>query len=322
MADPVLLDHNATTPVLPEVLDALLPWLREGFGNPSSDHPAGRRAREAVEAARAEVGAVLGGAPEGVVFTGSGTEADNLAVLGTCGELSRGRVVTTAIEHPAVEEPCAHLERRGIAVVRVRPGSDGRVPAEALRAALSVDTVLASVMLANNETGVIQPVGEVGSAARSLGVPVHTDAAQAVGRVPIDVAALNVDLVTVVGHKIGAPKGVGALWVRPGRRLVPLLLGGGQERGLRPGTENVAGIVALGTACRIARRDLADRVARSSAARDRLERILRDGVPGLRITGEGAPRLCNTLHVRFPGITGPALLARARGVAARSTRRR
>ncbi|MCB9689609.1 MAG: cysteine desulfurase [Alphaproteobacteria bacterium] len=317
MADPILLDHNATTPVLPEVLDAMLPWLRDGgFGNPSSDHPAGRRARAAVEGARSEVAAALGGSPEGVVFTGSGTEADNLAVIGTCGELAAARIVTTAIEHPAVEGPCARLEGRGATVVRVRPGPGGRVAAEDLVGALSGDTTLATVMLANNETGVLQPVAEVGAAARALGIPVHTDAAQAVGRVPIDVDALDVDLVTVVGHKIGAPKGVGALWVRPGLALRPVLVGGGQERGLRPGTENVAGIVALGVACRLAREGLEARSARVAALRDRLEALLRAGVPGLRVTGEGLPRLCNTLHVRFPGVTGPEVLARAPGVAA------
>ncbi|MCA9493715.1 MAG: aminotransferase class V-fold PLP-dependent enzyme, partial [Myxococcales bacterium] len=168
----------------------------------------------------------------------------------------------------------------------------------------------------NNETGVLQPVGELGAAARALGVPVHTDAAQAVGRVPIDVDALAVDLVTVVGHKLGAPKGVGALWVRPGLPLRPVLVGGGQERGLRPGTENVASIVALGVACRIARQDLVARASRVAALRDRLEAILREGVPGLRVTGQGLPRLCNTLHVRFPAVTGPAVLAGASGVAA------
>lgn len=317
MSDPILLDHAATTPVLPEVLDAMLPWLRGGgFGNPSSDHPAGRRARAAVEAARAEVAATVGGAAEGVVFTGSGTEADNLAVLGLCDEVAAARIVTTAIEHPAVEGPSARLERRGARVVRVRPGPGGRVAAEALVAALTADTTLVTVMLANNETGVLQPVAEVGAAARALGVPVHTDAAQGVGRVPIDADALAVDLITVVGHKIGAPKGVGALWVRPGRTLRPVLVGGGQERGLRPGTENVASIVALGVACRIARVGLEERAARVAALRDRLEALLRAGVPGLRVTGAGEPRLCHTLHVRFPGTTGPALLARAPGIAA------
>jgi cysteine desulfurase len=295
----IALDFNATTPVDPAVLEAMLPWLRERWGNPSSDHPLGREARAAVEAARAEVATLIRANPDEIVFTSGGTEADDLAVRGIRSE--RPAILTTAIEHPAVAEACAASGRE---VRRIPPSADGRVPV----VPAGDDVALVTVMLANNETGVLQPVAEL--AGRAGGALVHTDAAQAVGRIPVDVDALGVDLLTIAGHKLHAPKGVGALYVRRGTPLAPRQLGGGQERGLRAGTENVAGIVALGAACRIAGERLADDAVRIRALRDRLEERLVAGVPGLRVTGASAERLPNTLHVRFPGV-GRDVLARA-----------
>jgi cysteine desulfurase len=302
----ILLDHNATTPVDPQVLDAMLPWLRGSCGNPSSDHPAGRAARAAVERARAEVGALIGAEPDEIVFTSGGTEADDLAIRGLVSD--RPAIVTTAIEHPAVSQAC---DATGREVRRVAPGPDGRVTADALRERIDEATALVTVMLANNETGVLQPVAEAASAARRAGAASHTDAAQAVGKIPVDVRALDVDLLTFAGHKLYAPKGVGALFVRRGTPLSPRVVGGGQERGLRAGTENVPGVVALGEACRIAGLRLADDAARIALLRDRLEAGLVALVPGLRVTGRGAMRLPNTLHVRFPGTLGADVLARA-----------
>jgi cysteine desulfurase len=311
------LDHNATTPILPEVLASMLPWLLpDGCGNPSSDHPRGRRARDAVEAARAHVAALVGAAPGEVVFTGSGTEADHLAVWGTCRGLPPRPIVTTSVEHPAIDAPLRALEREGHPVIRVPPGPDGVVPADALLDALDAAPRLLTVMYAHNETGAVQPVATVGPAARARGVLVHSDAAQAGARLPIDLARDGVDLLTLVGHKMGAPKGVAALVVRDGIALRPLLEGGGQERGRRAGTENVASIVAFGEACRLARarRDAEAEVV--AARRDRLERALLAGIPGLRVSAAGAPRLPNTLHVCVPGVDGRTLLRRVPEVAA------
>ncbi len=315
--NPIYLDHNATTPVAPEVLDAMLPWLRDGFGNPSSAHPEGRRARAALEAARAEVAAAIGASGDEIVFTSGGTEANNLAVFGTARAAPRGRgLVVSAIEHPAILAPAAQLEAEGWSVARVGVTSDGVVDVAALRASVTGDTALVSVMLANNETGAIQPVAEVAGAARGAGARVHSDAAQALGKIPVDVEALGVDLLTVVGHKVYAPKGVGALYVRRGLTLAPLLHGGGQERGLRPGTENVAYAVGLGAACALARRRLEDDAARWTRLRERLFARLAARVPDLARAIDPARCLPNTLSVRFPGARGSGVLAAAPSVAA------
>jgi cysteine desulfurase len=314
---PIYLDHNATTPLLPEVVDAMLPFLREHFGNPSSGHAYGRRAREAVAQARAQVAALLGATPEEVLFTSGGTEASNLAIRGvTEARPERRHVVTSVIEHPATLEPCAWLERHGWRVSRLGVDASGRVRVEDAAAALTDDTALVTLMHANNETGVLQPVAEVARRARARGVVVHTDAAQSLGKVPGDGEALGVDLLTVAGHKLYAPKGVGALYVRRGTPLAPFLLGAGHERGMRPGTENVASIVGLGVACEVARRDLDAVAARVRALRDRLWGLLRQRVPGLALNGDVEARLPNTLNVRFPGVSGTVLLAATPEVAA------
>lgn len=314
---PIYLDHNATTPLLPEVVDAMLPYLRTHFGNPSSDHVYGARARAAVASARGRVAALLGCDEAEIVFTSGGTEANNLAIRGVAEARARpAQIVTTNIEHPASEQPCAWLERRGWQVARIGVDETGRASVDEARAVIGRDTALVTVMHSNNETGVLQPVAELVALAHAAGALVHTDAAQSVGKVAVRVGELGVDLLSIAGHKLYAPKGVGALYVRRGVSLAPCLLGAGHEGGLRPGTENVAAIVGLGAACSAAARDLAVEAARVCELRDDLWARLAAAVPGLDLHGHLAPRLPNTLHVRFPGASGTAVLAGAPAVAA------
>jgi cysteine desulfurase len=316
-AAPLYLDHNATTPLLPEVLEALLPYLREHFGNPSSAHVYGQRARAAVETARAQVAALLGAEPDEIVFTSGGTEASNLAIRGVAAALpARRALVTSTIEHPATAAPCRALESEGWKVARIGVDADGRVDVDAARRALVDGPALVTLIHAQNETGVLQPVAAIARAARERGVLVHADAAQSAGKVPVDVRALGVDLLSIAGHKLYAPKGVGALYARRGTPLRPVLLGAGHERGMRPGTENVAGIVALGAASEIARRTLDAEGARQRALRDLLLERLRSAIPGLVLHGHPTERLPNTLNVRAPGLRGSEWLARAPEIAA------
>ena len=315
--DPIYLDHNATTPVLPEVVDAMLPYLREHVGNPSSSHVYGRRAHEAVELARGQVAALLGGEPDEVIFTSGGTEASNLAIRGVTEARSRRRhVVTSVIEHPATERPCAWLERHGWRVTRLGADGDGVIRADEARAAIDGETALVTLMHSNNETGVLQPVAEIARLAREHGALMHTDAAQSAGKVPLEVRALGVDLLSLAGHKLYAPKGVGALYVKRGTVILPFMLGAGHEGGMRPGTENVASIVGLGTACAIAARDLDAVAARLRRLRDELQERLAAVVPGLELNGHPQRRIPNTLNLRFPGVAGNALLAATPGIAA------
>lgn len=310
MSAPIYLDHNATTPLADEVLEAMTAALRDLWGNPSSVHGPGRAARGAIERARGEVAELLECAPEEIVFTGGGTESDNLAIAGVAAARERlGRhVVISAVEHPAVEEPCRRLEALGWEVSRIGVKPDGRVDLDALGAALRSDTVLVSVMHAHNETGVVQPVAAVASAARERGIPVHTDACQTVGKICVAVDDLGVDLLSLAGHKLYGPKGVGALYVRGGLRIEPVVRGAGHERGIRPGTEPTPEIVGLGAACTLARRELPERVRRQAELRDRLERGLRRELPGLVVHGERAPRLPNTALVALPGVDAVALV--------------
>ena len=305
----IYLDYNATTQIAPEVLEAMLPWLREHHGNPGSAHAPGRYAARAVAEARASVAALIGADPAEIVFTGCATEADNLAVLGVAAASGGRHLVVSAIEHPAVLEPALELRRRGWGLTVLPVDSTGRVDPAAVAAALQPDTVLVSVMHANNEVGTIQPVGEIAAITRARGVTLHTDAAQSVGKLPVDVNVLGVDLLTIAGHKFYAPKGIGALYVRAGTRLAPVTYGGGQERGVRPGTENVASIVALGAAARLAMRDQATVTARLRALRDGLHARLQAVIPGLRLNGHPVERLPNTLHVSFPRVSGRVLLS-------------
>lgn len=318
--NPLYLDYNATTPLAPEVLEAMLPYLREHFGNPSSGHPYGRRARAAVEQARAQVAALVGARPEEIVFTSGGTEANNLAIRGAAAASRRTGILTTTIEHPATAAPCALLERQGWMVTRAGVDETGRVRPEGVAAALGEfapeECALLTVIHANNETGVLQPVAQLAALARARGVLVHADAAQSVGKVPVAVDALGVDLLSIAGHKLYAPKGVGALYVRRGTPLDPLLLGAGQERGVRPGTESVASVVALGAACELARATLSEEGRRLRGLRERLWTRLQANVPGLALNGHPTERLPNTLSVRFPGVRGSAVLVHAPEVAA------
>lgn len=317
MSEPIYLDHNATTPVLPEVVDAMLPYLREHFGNPSSSHVFGQRARAAVESARVEVAGLLECDASEVVFTSGGTEASNLAIRGVAeARRDRGHVVTSTIEHPATAEACAWLEEQGWRVTRAGVDAGGRLLVEEVGAAVGAGTALVTIMHANSETGVVQPIAEIVEVAHAFGALVHCDAAQSAGKIAVRVNDLGVDLLSLVGHKVYAPKGVGALFVRAGTPLAPFARGAGHERGLRPGTENVAAIVGFGVACRRAKRDLDTEAARVQELRDRLWERLLAVVPGLQLNGQAAPRLPNTLNVRFPGTSGVAVLAAAPEVAA------
>jgi cysteine desulfurase len=315
--DPIYLDHNATTPLLPEVVDAMLPFLRDHFGNPSSAHVYGARAKAAVTEARHRVAALLGCDDDEVVFTSGGTEANNLAIRGVCearGE--RCHIVTSAIEHPATEKPLTWLERHGSRVTRVGVDGEGRVRLDEATRAIGPETALVTVMHSNNETGVLQSITEIAALARGHGATVHTDAAQSVGKVQVRVRELDVDLLSIAGHKLYAPKGVGALYVKRGTAIAPFALGAGHERGLRPGTENVASIVGLGVACEIAMRDLESDSARVRSLRDELFARLSADIVGLALNGHRELRLPNTLNVRFPRVSGNALLGAAPEIAA------
>lgn len=312
----IYLDHNATTPVLPEVLEAMLPFLSEHFGNPSSGHGFGAAARAAVTRARQQVATLIGCEPDELIFTSGGTEANNLAIRGLAEASERRGLVTSAVEHPATQEPCDWLAVHGWRVTRLAVDDSGQVSLDDAKRSLGSTVALLTVMHANNETGVLQPIAELAQLARSAGALVHTDAAQSAGKVRTRVRELGVDLLSLAGHKLYAPKGVGALFVRRGTRLTPLMRGAGQEFGLRPGTENVAGIVGLGAACEIAARDLETEAKRVRDLRDSLWRALRAQVPGLALNGHPELRLPNTLNVRFPGVSGAALLAGAPEVAA------
>jgi cysteine desulfurase len=307
----IYLDHNATTPVAPQVREAMLPFLGDIFGNPSSGYRAGRDARVAVERARAQVAALIGGRPEEIIFTSGGTEANNLALIGFL--RARGaagaHVVASAIEHPAVLEPLRALRREGVEVTLVPPGPHGALDPEEVLAAVRPRTVLISLMHANNELGTLQPVAEVTAAVAGRGIAVHTDAAQSAGKVALDVGRLGVDLLSLAGHKLYGPKGIGALWIRPGTNLAPLLHGGGQERGLRPGTEPVPAIAGLGAACALVAEDLAESAPRLSALRDHFEAEMVAHTGGVQVNGGGAPRLPNTSHVSFLGRDGALLLS-------------
>jgi cysteine desulfurase len=320
MPRPVYLDYNATTPVAPEVAEAIRPFLHEAFGNPSSSHAFGQRARDAVFQARQEVAALIGGASGEIVFTGCATEANNMALLGVAAKAPAGRrhLVVSAVEHPAVIQPALHLQRCGWDLSIVPVDALGRVSPAAVAAALRLDTVLVSIMHANNEVGTLQPVAEIAALTRPRGILLHTDAAQSAGKIKVDVAALGVDLLTLAGHKFYATKGIGALYVRAGTPIAAVMFGAEQEQGLRPGTENVPAIVGLGTAARLARARLPEATAHLRQLRDRLHTLLAEAIPDLMLNGDAEARLPNTLHVSFPGVTGRTLLQEAGAVVAAS----
>ena len=318
----IYLDHAATTPVSEPVLEAMIPFFKNCWGNASSVYGTGREARKAVEKARRQVAQAIGAEPREILFTGCGSESDNLAIKGTAFALKeKGRhIITTAIEHPAVLNTCRWLEKQGFEVTYIPPDKTGLIDPQLIRQAIRNDTILISMMAANNEIGTIEPVAEVGAIAREQGICFHTDAVQAAGAVPINVNEWNVDMLSISAHKFHGPKGTGALYVRHGTHIDSLIHGGEQERGLRAGTENVPGIVGLGEAIEIASRDLSRNAARTAFLRDRLiDRILAE-IPGTRLNGAREGRLPNNCNISFERIDGEALLLRLdlAGIAASS----
>lgn len=311
MFAPVYLDHNATAPIDPRVVEAMLPWFSQRFGNPSSRHEYGRAARAAVDAARAEVAAAVGAHPTEVVLTSGGSEANNLFIKGAAATMKPGLIAISAIEHPCVRETARSLESQSWRYAEIAVDGRGRIEPEAYRAALAARPAIVSVMLANNETGAIQDVAGLAEAARPTRAWFHTDAVQAVGKVDVDFRALNargVHALTVSAHKLGGPKGAGALVVDKRVELLPLIHGGGQERGLRSGTENVPAIVGFGAACRLAVEAKSAVAARLLALRDVLEKGLAE--QGATIFGLGAERLPNTVYFSLPGIDGETLVGK------------
>jgi len=306
----IYLDHNATTPVRPEVLEAMLPYFGEHYGNASSVHAFGQDAKGAMEEARGQVAKFLNASAGEIVFTGGGTESDNMGVLGAARMLApKGRhVVVSAIEHEAVRHAADALEEEGFSVTRVPATASGVVDPASVEQALRPDTILVSIMAANNETGVIQPSAEIGAIAAARGIAYHIDAVQAAGKIPIDVQAWQATLATIAGHKFYGPKGVGALYVKRGFRTSPLYFGGEHERGRRAGTENVPAIVGLGMAAQLAQAELAEKPAAIAALRDRMEEGLLASVPQVVRHGTGAPRVCNTSHLSFAGAEGEHLV--------------
>ena len=306
----VYLDHAATTPLDGRVLEAMLPHLRgmPAAGNPSSLHAPGAAAREAVEEARASVAGLLGARPQEIVFTSGGTEGDNLAVLGlAAAEPGKKHVVVSAVEHAAVRGAAEHLESRGYEVTRLGVDADGRVSPDGLADVLRPDTVLVAVMWANNEVGTVQPVAQLAQVCRERGVPLHVDAVQAAGRLPIDVSCVPVSTLAISSHKLYGPQGVGALYVRDGVELAPIVFGGGQEGGLRSGTENVAGIVGFGAAVRLAWEEMDERVRHEEGLRDALVRGAL-GLPGVRLNGHSTQRLSNNVHLCVDGVEAESLV--------------
>ncbi|HYK39985.1 MAG TPA: cysteine desulfurase NifS [Candidatus Eremiobacteraceae bacterium] len=306
----VYLDFNATTPVEPEVLDAMLPFFSVEFGNAASIHTVGQRARAAVETARDQVASLLGARSQEIVFTSGGTESDNHAIFGVI-RSSPGatkHIITTNIEHEAVLNSCQALEKEGVAVTYLPVNRDGVITVEQVEEAIRPHTALITLMHANNELGTVQPLEQIGKLATQRDIYFHTDAVQSTGKIPLDVKALGVDLLSISGHKIYAPKGIGALYIRGGSRVRQFFYGGHHQRGARPGTENVPGIVALGKAAELARLSLESDAVRTVALRNKLEAGLAARIPDSQINAARAPRTPNTANLTFPGIEGEALV--------------
>lgn len=308
----IYLDYAATAPVLPEVMDAMLPFFCECYGNPSAVYGEGREARKAVEEARRKTAAVLGAEAREICFTSGGSESDNMAIKGTAFSLrNRGNhIITSRIEHPAVLNTCRWLEKQGFRVSFLTPDSEGIIVPEAVEEAICPETILVSIMTANNEIGTIQPVAEIGEICRRNGILFHTDAVQAIGQIRTDVQEMNADLLSLSAHKFHGPKGVGALYIRKGTRLDSLVHGGSQERGLRAGTENVPGFVGLGEAIRIAEAEREENAKRIAGLRDELIRRVLETIPGAKLNGHPQRRLPNNCHFSFDGIESEALLLR------------
>ena len=310
MDRPIYLDYNATTPHDPEVIEAMRPFLEEEFGNPSSSHYYGGKPRQAVIDARAQVAALLDCKPQEIVFTSGGTEANNHAIIGVAESFSPkgNHIITSQIEHPAVLEVCAYLQKNDFEIIRLPVDEHGLVDPADVENAVSPRTLLITIMHANNEVGTLQPISEVAKIAKKHGILLHTDAAQSVGKVPVEVDKLGVDLLSIAGHKIYAPKGVGALFIRDGLKLNNLMHGAGQESGIRPGTENVLEIVGLGKACEIAGRDLVRNMTHMQQMRERLFEGLKAGCGKVRVNGHPQHRLPNTLSISFEELEANRIL--------------
>jgi len=308
----IYLDYAASAPVLPEVLDEMLPFFIDVHGNPSGVHAAGRDARKAVEQARRQFSAAIGAEPREILFTSGGSESDNLAIRGVASSMKeKGKhLITSRMEHPAVLNTCRSLEKEGYSVTYLTPDRDGIISPEQVRDAIGPDTVLVSIMTANNEIGTVEPVAEIGTICRGKGVLFHTDAVQAAGALPLDVQAMNVDLLSLSAHKFHGPKGTGVLYVRRGTRLDPQITGGSQERGLRAGTENVPGIVGAGKAIEIATANREENNTRIRELRDLLIRRVLEHVPGAQLNGHPEKRLPNNCNFSFADIESEALLLR------------
>lgn len=308
---PIYLDYNATTPIDEKVIETMMPYLRDNFGNPSSNHAYGRINKDAIATARAQVADLLGCDSDEVIFTSGGSESDNHAIKGVAlANKNRGKhIITSVIEHPAVINPCRFLEREGYSVTYLPVDRFGMVDPRKVEDAITPRTILITIMHANNEVGTIQPIGVIGEIANKHGVLFHTDAAQSVGKIPTMVNALNVDLLTVAGHKLYAPKGIGALYVRKGVYIEPLIHGAGHELGRRAGTENVANMVGLGTACELANATLTEKLSKISELRDQLHGIISDHLDDVVLNGHPDERLPNTLNIGFREVSGAEVLA-------------
>ncbi|BDZ71224.1 cysteine desulfurase NifS [Methanobacterium petrolearium] len=304
------MDHSATSPVKSEVLEAMLPFFTTEFGNASTLYKLGRDARTAMEKARKQVASLIGADTSEIYFTSGGTESDNIAIKGTVIPLKKNgnHIITSAIEHPAVEETCKYLEKNGYRVTYLPVGKEGIVKLADIQEAITDETILITIMHANNEIGTIQPIAEIGKLAKEKGIIFHTDAVQSIGKIKVNVDELNVDLLSISAHKLYGPKGIGALYIRKGVRIDPLLHGGGHERGIRPGTENIAGIVGLGKACQIAEENLDSNIKYITSLRDRLIEGVLDSIEASYLNGHRTKRLPNNANFRFSSIEGESLV--------------
>ncbi|OGW33427.1 MAG: hypothetical protein A2X59_05105 [Nitrospirae bacterium GWC2_42_7] len=315
----IYLDNNATTPIDPEVSDAMFSTCKRDFGNPSSSHYSGKKAREVVENSRETIADFLGCRREEIYFTSGGTEANNLALIGTALFHKKGHIITSAIEHPSIKNTCKHLESLGFEVTYAPVDSVGMVKLNDIKNSIKKSTILITIMHSNNETGVIQPIKEIGALAEERGVTFHVDAAQSIGKVLFSLSNSPIDMLTVVPHKFYGPKGVGALYVRNGIRISPILYGAGHETGLRPGTENVPGISGFCKTCHISKRDIDLRVSHTTNLRDLLLNNLTAGIPDLKLNGHATERLPNTLNVCIPGVLSLELVDKISAEIAAST---
>lgn len=315
----IYMDHSATSPVDPQVLKEMLPYFKENFGNASTLYSLGREARTAMEKARKQVASLIGANPDEIYFTSGGTESDNIAIKGTVNRLQNQghHIITSAIEHPAVEETCKYLEKNGFEVTYLPVGAEGIVKVADVEAAIRKETILITVMHANNEIGTIQPIAKIGELANEKGIYFHTDAVQTVGKIPVDVNELKVDMLSISAHKLYGPKGIGALYIRKGTRLDPLLHGGGHERGIRPGTENISGVVGLGKACQLAEENLEVSMKQISNLRDKLIEGVLEQIDQSYLNGHPTQRLPNNANFRFSSIEGESLVLQldAKGIA-------